>query len=115
MAKKKTSKSSKVKQPTEKQLQARAKFALMAKNKSKKGKYKVDIWIGADNFTCYTDDISQAILDLKPKKITNKVRILIEEGPKKAERIMFVFPARRLFNIPMAAEFFEKNIIQRLK
>ena len=79
------------------------------------GKYKLTVYMQDRVYNCQTDDLKQAILSLRPPKITNKVRIIVEEGKKKAERIMYVFPARRLFNMPLSAEFFAKNIILRLK
>jgi hypothetical protein len=82
---------------------------------SKVKKYKVIVYSMGKEFTCDTDDVKQAILDLKPTKITNKIRIVVKQGNKQAERILFVYPARRLFSIPLATEFFAKNIILALK
>lgn len=80
-----------------------------------KGKYLLTIYLNDKIYSQRTDDIAKSILSLKPEKITNKVRIIVEEDKKKAERMFFVFPARRLFNIPLATEFFVKNIILALK
>jgi hypothetical protein len=80
-----------------------------------KPKYKVIVYSMGKEFTCDTDDVKQAILDLKPTKITNKIRIIVKQGNKQAEKILFVYPARRLFSIPLAAEFFAKNIVLALK
>ena len=79
------------------------------------GEYLLTVYMQDKIYSNRTNNIALSLLNLKPKKITNKVRIIIEKDGKKAERMLFVFPARRLFNIPLAAEFFAKNIVQRLK
>lgn len=79
------------------------------------GEYLLTVYLNGVVYSKRTNDIAKSILSLKPPKITNKVRIVLEKDDKKAERMFFVFPARRLFNIPLAAEFFAKNIVQRLK
>jgi hypothetical protein len=80
-----------------------------------RGKYLLTISLGGNTYISYTDNIEKAILSLKPEKITNKVVVRVEEGKKITERILFVYPARRIFNVPLAAQFFAKNIVQRLK
>ena len=75
-----------------------------------KGKYHLTIYAMDKKFECDTDDLKQAILDLKPEKITNKIRIICTKGEKRIEKILFVYPARRIFNIPLATEFFSRNL-----
>ena len=96
-------------------------MATKSKRKSKssvvkpEGEYLLTIYMQDKTYSQRTDDIARSIMSLKPEKITNKVRIVLEKGKKRAERMFMVFPARRLFNIPLAAEFFAKNIVLRLK
>lgn len=80
-----------------------------------KGKYGVTVFIGGQEYFCQTDDIAGALISLRPTKITNKVIVKVEKDKKVFERMLFVFPARRIFNIPMATQFFVKNIINYLK
>lgn len=80
-----------------------------------KGKYKLSVYISGECFETKTNDLKEAILALKPEKITNKVRIIVENGDTKIEKILFVFQARRIFKIPLATEFFVKNLILALK
>lgn len=79
------------------------------------GEYLLTVYMQDRVFSQRTNDIARSILSLKPPKITNKVRIVLEKDGKTAERILFVFPARRLFNVPLSADFFAKNIVLRLK
>jgi len=92
------------------------KTRITKKNKpSKVSKYHLQVFIGSQEYNCDTDDIVEAIASLKPAKITNKVRVIVTSGDKKIEKLLFVMPARRVFNIRMATEFFVKNIKLALK
>lgn len=77
--------------------------------------YKLSVYLGGECFEIETDDLKGAILDLKPEKIVNKVRIIVEKGDSKIEKILMVFQARRIFKVPLATEFFVKNLILALK
>lgn len=79
------------------------------------GEYLVTVYINGKVYSKRTNNISKTLLSLPKEKITNKVKIVVEKGLLKAERDLFVYPARRLFSISLATEFFAKNIIQRLK
>lgn len=79
------------------------------------GEYLVTVYINNKVYSKRTNNIAKTILSLPKEKITNKVRIVVEKDNLKAERDLFVYPARRLFSIALATEFFAKNIIQRLK
>lgn len=95
---------------------------IKAKRKSSKidpivqqGEYLVTVYINGKVYSKRTNNIAMTLLSLPKEKITNKVRIIIEKDNKKAEKMLFVFPARRLFSIPLATEFFAKNIVLQLK
>lgn len=75
-----------------------------------KPKYKLTITLGGEVYKIQTDDIKEAILSLKPQKITNTVIIKAERGKKSVEKKVFVFLARRIFNNPLAAQFFAKSL-----
>ena len=79
------------------------------------GEYLVTVYINGKVYSKRTNNIAKTLLTLPKEKITNKVRIIVEKDNKKAERMLFVFPARRLFNVSLATEFFAKNIVQQLK
>jgi hypothetical protein len=79
------------------------------------GKYHLTIFLGGEKFETDTNNIAKAILDLHPPKITNKVVIRIQRGKSFVEKVLYVFPARRIFNVPLATDFFAKNIILLLK
>lgn len=75
-----------------------------------KGEYKLEIDILNEKLVFYTDDLVKTILDVKPAKITNKVILKVTKGDRTWEKVFFVIPARRLFKIPLATQFFVKNI-----
>ena len=79
------------------------------------GEYKVTVYINGKVYSKRTNNIAMTLLSLPKEKITNKIKIVVEKGDKKAEKDLFVYPARRLFNVGLATEFFAKNIILRLK
>jgi trehalose/maltose hydrolase-like predicted phosphorylase len=116
MAQKTKSKSSKVKlKVAAKKVKVASKAKPKPKQEPKIGKYKLTVAIGGETFETQTNDLKKSILDLKPAKITNKVIVRVEEGKKFIEKILFVFPARRVFNNSVAAEYFVKNILLSLK
>lgn len=80
-----------------------------------KGQYHLTIFLGGVRYETDTNNIAKSILDLKPAKITNKVVIRIDKGKSFVEKVLYVFPARRVFNVPLATEFFAKNIVLLLK
>ena len=79
------------------------------------GKYTLKIYVNNEVFESKTDDVQKTLRKFKPTKITNKVKITLEEGKKYAERVMMVYSARRTFSQPLATEFVAKNLILRLK
>lgn len=79
------------------------------------GEFLVTVYINGKVYSKRTNNIAMTLLSLPKEKITNKVKIVVEKGNLKAERDLFVYPARRLFSMALATEFFAKNIIQRLK
>ena len=79
------------------------------------GEFLVTVYINGKVYSKRTNNIAKTLLTLPKEKITNKVRIVVEKDGKETEKMLFVCPARRLFAIPLATEFFAKNIVQRLK
>jgi len=79
------------------------------------GEYLLTVYINGKVYSKRTNDIAKTLLTLPKEKITNKVKIVVEKDNLKAERDLFVYPARRLFNVGLATQFFAKNIVQRLK
>lgn len=100
--------------PTAKQLAARAKFAAAAKLRARKGEYSLSVLLGGKTFDIQTDNLKDAILSLKPEKITNKVMVTASRGDKKITKLLFVLPARRVFSNQLSAEFFAKSLMTAL-
>ena len=118
MAKTRNKSSDIKKQPTEKQLAARAKFALVAKNRGKvktEGKYKLSVYFNDSNQVCITDDLKEALLSLNPSVVKTRVRVILESEGKKAEKMLFVIPAKRVFRNPISAGIFTKSLLASLK
>lgn len=85
------------------------------KTKTKKGEYKLTILLNGETYNIQTDDIKEAILALKPPKITNTVVIRAKRGKKVVEKKLFVFLARRIFFNPLATQFFAKSLALLLR
>jgi elongation factor P hydroxylase len=82
-----------------------------------KGQYLLTISALGSNFTANADnaqELRDAILSAKPKKITNQIIISLEKNGKKVEKRLFVIQARRLFNFRLNAEFMVKNLTSML-
>ena len=93
----------------------KVKKVVKEKEEKPKGQYHMTVLLGGNTFETDTDDLKASILALKPQKIVNKVIVRIKRGDSKIEKVLFVYPARRIFNIPLATEFFVKNMILALK
>jgi hypothetical protein len=84
------------------------------KKKADSKLYSVTIEMSGESFTVETDDIQEALLAFKPGKMTTKAVITVEYGEKKTEDYMFPARARRVFNHPMTAFVFARNLTRRL-
>jgi hypothetical protein len=77
--------------------------------------YKISVLINGQTFENETTSIQEALLELKPAKVTNKVIITVSEGSRKYVDALNVFRAKKVFFNKVAAEFFEKRVKLGLK
>ena len=91
-------------------MEARAKFALLAKKRAQKGEYSLSVTLGGIIFNAKTDDIKTALLDLKPEKITNTVTVAVTKGAKTIEKKLTALKARQIFFNGLACQYFTKNL-----
>ncbi len=110
MAKRSREKSSDIKQPSEAQLKARAKFAEQAKNRAG---YQVSVKLNGKEYNCKTQDLADAFEQLGKENKIIKTRMLltIKKAGKTAEKMLFVRQIKSLFSNKVYRNFFIKNLI----
>lgn len=64
-------------------------------------KYKVVVEVNDQTFSFKTNDIGEALMSIKPFFIKTRVKIVVTEGKKTAERYLFVQEARRMWRSPI--------------
>ena len=77
-------------------------------------KYLVTISMNDKSKTFETTDLAQSFIDFKPSVIKTVVRIAVEYGDKKVERVLYVMRAKRVFYNPFTAKVFARDIERAL-
>jgi len=97
------------KQPTQKQLEARKRFAEQARAR---GKFEIEVKLNDKVFNCKTNDLEGAfvILGTDTKAIKTKMILKIKKGQKIQERVITVPRVRRLFINTLFRKIFVQNL-----
>ena len=77
--------------------------------------YTVSLTIGEDTYEASSDDITEAILGLKPSKISNRVLFSLEHDGMKSKVMRTVPACRRIISNRMTALLTGRALLMLLK
>lgn len=77
-------------------------------------KYELGVEIDGVKQWFTTNDPAETLLEMHPHPIKGKILITLERGEKKAERLLFVMRARRIFNNRLSAQIFTRDLIRAI-
>lgn len=77
--------------------------------------YTVSLKYGDKTFTESSDDLTEAILALKPGRVNNRVVFTLEHDGKKSEVMKTVFVTRRVLANRLAATLLGRYLVMRLR
>lgn len=99
------------KQPTEKQLKARAKFAEQAKNRAKS--FVMTAKLNDKEMECKTNNLDEAIesLGLNFPHIKTRMKLNIKQGTKQVDKFLSVPMIKRIFRNALARRIFIRKLI----
>ena len=79
------------------------------KPKAKALDYKVKVELSGEIYESETNDITEYIFGLKPKKICTKTIVSVTKGGRTFTKVLNVFQARRLFNNRLTTFLLERQ------
>ncbi len=83
--------------------------------KTKNKEYKITAVIGNEVYTAASEDIAEAILSLKPRKISSRVKFTLDYDGKTSSLLKNVLFARKYLTNRFSAMIFGRNLITLLK
>jgi hypothetical protein len=90
----------------------------MPKKSSKKAEepqYNMNLVMGTQKYHAHSNDVTEAILALKPEKITTRALFTLEYNGKTSSFIRNVGRTRRIFSNNLTARILGRNLVMRLK
>ena len=79
--------------------------------KTKKGEYHIVVTLNDKTYECDTDDVIEAIVDLKPEFLRTRVLIDITKGDRTLSRMYYLREGKRLFYNQYAQAALLKSLI----
>ena len=87
----------------------------MAKTKAKKstpkGEYLLEVKMNDETYSVETDDLDQALQDLKPEQFLSEVYVKVTKGEHEIEKRLSLNEARRVFLNGVNREVFVNNLL----
>lgn len=85
------------------------------KPKKSQGQFVMKLLVNGKTYESKSDDLKEAILGLKPEKITSKAFFTLEFDGKSATLVSIIPRTKRIIGNEMTAYFFGRRIFQLLK
>lgn len=82
---------------------------------TKTGVFHMKLEVNGKTYESSSDDLKEAILGLKPEKISSKAFFTLEHAGKSATLVSIIPRTKRIIGNEMTAYFFGRRIMQLLK
>lgn len=84
-----------------------------AKKVEKKAKkdYLLEVVMNNESYKVETDDLNQALVDLKPEQLLSEVFVKVTKGEATCERRLSLVEAKRVFQVEVNREVFVNNLL----
>jgi hypothetical protein len=79
--------------------------------KKVKKDYLLEVVMNNETYSVETNDLNQALVDLKPEQLLSEVYVKVTKGEAVCERRLSLIEAKRVFQVEVNREVFVNNLL----